>query len=304
MPAKVILNPYSNRWIAGTRRGEVEEALREAGVEYDLVVSEGPGQITGLAEAAARAGFSPILVAGGDGSIGETVNGLLNAAEGGALTPMGLLPLGTANDLVDNVHYPTDLKAAAKIIAAGTIRAMDLCQVTDLRDGQVRYFANNSAIGFEPYVTLVQQKIHWIKGMIRYLVAAVRGIMDGPAWKGRLEWDGGSYEGPITLVTVCNGARSGGVFYMAPHADPFDGKLTFVHAYRGSRAGMFALLPKAMKPGAGSYVESPGVYEIHTTWLKIHLENPSPAHIDGEIFSRDVCDLEYRLVPGKIKMVM
>src|SRR5512143_2945253 len=119
MPAKVILNPYSNRWIAGKRRGEVESALREAGVEYDLVVSEGPGQITGLAEAAARAGFSPILVAGGDGSIGETVNGLLKAADGGELAPMGLLPLGTANDLVDNIHYPTDLQAAAMTIAAG-----------------------------------------------------------------------------------------------------------------------------------------------------------------------------------------
>ncbi len=297
MTAKVILNPYSNRWIAGTRRGEVETALREAGVDFDLVVSEGPGQITGLAEEAVQAGFSPILVAGGDGSIGETVNGLLQAAQGGELAPIGLLPLGTANDLAYNLNYPTDLKQAAKIIAAGKVQAMDLCQVNE------RYFANNAAVGLEPYVTLVQNRIHWIKGMGRYLVAALMAVMDRPNWQARLEWEDGVYEGPVTLVTVCNGARSGGVFFMAPHADPFDGRLTVVHGYRSSRWGMLTLLPKAMKPGAGSYVESPGVQEFHTRWLKVRLVNPSPAHTDGEIFSRGIYELEYRVIPGKINIL-
>lgn len=297
MTAKVILNPYSNRWIAGTRRGEVETALREAGVDFDLVVSERAGQITGLAEEAARAGFSPILVAGGDGSIGETVNGLLNAAQGSALPPLGLLPLGTANDLAYNLNYPTDLKLAARIIAAGKTRAMDLCQVNE------RFFANNAAVGLEPYVTLVQNRIHWIKGMGRYLVAALMAVMDRPNWRARLEWEDGVYEGPITLVTVCNGARSGGVFFMAPHADPFDGKLTVVHGYRGSRWGMLTLLPKAMKPGVGSYVESPGVKEFHTRWLRVRLENPSPAHTDGEVFTREIRELEYRVIPGKINIL-
>lgn len=298
MTASVILNPYANRWIAGTRRGEVEAALREAGVSFDLVVSEQPGQITSLAEEAARAGFSPILVAGGDGSIGETVNGLLKAAQGGELTPMGLLPLGTANDLAYNLNYPADIRQAARIIAAGKVRKMDLCQVNE------RYFANNAALGFEPYVTLVQSRIQWIRGMSRYLAAAVRAVIDLPNWRARLEWEDGVYEGPVTLVTVCNGARSGGVFFMAPHADPFDGKLTVVYGYRGSRWGMLTLLPKAMKPGAGSYVESPGVREFHTRWLKVRLENPSPAHTDGEIFSTGITELEYRVIPGKINILL
>jgi diacylglycerol kinase family enzyme len=77
MVAKVILNPYSNRWNSQKRWPEAEAALKAAGVEFDLVVSQRKGQVVELAEEAARAGFSPLIAAGGDGTIGETVNGMV-----------------------------------------------------------------------------------------------------------------------------------------------------------------------------------------------------------------------------------
>ena len=181
MTAKIILNPYSNRWNAQKRWPEAEAAMKAAGVDYELVISERPHHIIELAEQAARQGFSPIIAAGGDGTIGETVNGLARAAinEQALLGPFGVIPLGSANDLVDNLGLPRDLKTAAQVIAAGKTRRMDVGSVNGL------YFVNNSAIGLEPYITLVQQRITWIKGMLRYLVAAIRGIMDKPLWKCR-----------------------------------------------------------------------------------------------------------------------
>jgi diacylglycerol kinase (ATP) len=166
------------------------------------------------------------------------------------------------------------------------------------------YFANNSAIGLEPYITLVQQRITWIKGMLRYLVAAIRGIWDNPQWTARIEWDGGRYEGPTLLVTVGNGPRTGGVFYMAPHADPFDGKLTFVYGYRKTRGQIFRLLPRTMKAGKGSFVEMADIHEQQATWVKIHIEGPAPAHTDGEIFSKGIQDLEYRIFPARLQILL
>ncbi|MEW6094703.1 MAG: acylglycerol kinase family protein, partial [Chloroflexota bacterium] len=81
MTAKVILNPYSNRWNAKTRWPQAEAALQAAGVDFEMVVSDGPGHIIELAEQAARQGFSPIIAAGGDGTVGEAVNGLAHAAK-------------------------------------------------------------------------------------------------------------------------------------------------------------------------------------------------------------------------------
>ena len=299
MTAKVIHNPYSNRWNSLKRWSEAEAALKAAGVDFQTVVSERPRHVVALAEQAARDGFSPIIAAGGDGTIGEVVNGLAKAAKSDheLLGPMGILPLGSANDMAINLGIPLDLKAAAQVIAAGQVRNMDVGEVNGF------YFANNSAMGLEPYVTLKQQRIGWIKGILRYLVAAIQGIMDGPSWNAKLEWDDGRFEGPVSLVTIGNAPRTGG-FYMIPHADPFDGKLSFVHAYRKSRMQMLALLPKAMKPEPNSYIHEPEVFAYHMTWLKIQVDTPTPAHTDGEIFSTGIQELEYRVHPGRLRMLL
>ena len=301
MTAKILLNPYANRWNAAARWPRVESALRTAGLDFELAVSQGPGDIVLLAERAAQGGFSPIIAAGGDGTIGEAVNGLLRAAGSvqGQSIPLGVLPLGTANDFAEHVlQLPRDITAAAQIIASGKIRQIDLGQVNE------RYFINNTAIGLEPYITLIQGRIGWLKGVLRYLLAAVRGILDQPVWQAEMEWEGGRYRGFVSLVSVCNGGRSGGVFFMSPHADPFDGKLTVVHGYRTSRLGMFRLLPQTMKSGPGSYVESPGISEFNCDWLRVRLDRPSPAHADGEIFSTAIRQLDYRIHPGRMPVLV
>ena len=299
MTAKVILNPYSNRWNSKKRWPDAEAALKAAGVEFDLVVSNAKGQIVELAEQAAREGCSPIIVAGGDGSIGDAANGLARAAASQMelLGPLGIMPLGSANDLVYSLGLPTDLKEAAQVIARGKIRPMDM----GILNG--RCFVNNSAAGLEPYTTIKHEKIHVIKGMARYLVAAIQAMMDKPEWQGVIEWDGGKYEGPLTLVTIGNGRRSGG-FFMTPHADPFDGKLTLAYGYRGTRLGMFQALPRALKEGEGSYVEMEGMHELHVTRVSIHLDKPSPAHTDGELLPQWLQHFEYEIQPKRINMII
>jgi len=299
MTAKIILNPYAGRWLALKRKPEVEAALSAAGLDYELVATDQPGHGTDLAIQASLAGFSPIISAGGDGSISEVVNGLVQAAQqsGNPPTPFGIMPLGTANDFVINLGLPKDLPGAARVIAAGATRLLDLGQVTYGNPPRTRFFDNNSAMGLEPSVTLVQQRITRLRGVLRYLLATFIAIARNPQWQIRVEWDDGSYEGKATLVTVGNNPLTGGLFYMTPHANPFDGLLTFVYGYLPSRASIFAVLPRTMRAGAGSYVEHPAIHEIHSTWLRIHTINPTPLHADGEIQSEAVQDMEYRILP-------
>ncbi|MBI3175015.1 MAG: diacylglycerol kinase family lipid kinase [Chloroflexi bacterium] len=298
MTAKVVLNPYSNRWNSQARWPEAEAALKAAGVDFELVVSQRKGHVTDLVAEAARAGFSPIIVAGGDGTIGDAVNGLAQAAgsDSTELVPLGIIPLGSANDLIFNLGMSTDLNEAARTIAAGKTRSIDLCKCND------RYFANNSACGLEPYVTTKHERIHWIKGITRYLVAAVWAIMDKPEWQGEVRWDDGEFKGPLSLVSVGNGRRTGG-FFMTPHADPADGKLTLAFGYRATRLGLFGALPRAFNEGEKSYVYMDGMREINATRISIHLDHPSPAHTDGELFPAWIQDLEYSIQPGRLKIL-
>jgi diacylglycerol kinase (ATP) len=299
MTAKVILNPYSNRWNSQKRWPEAEAALKAAGVDFQVVVSQAKGQIVELVEQAVRENCSPIIVAGGDGSLGDAVNGLARAAKSDAepLGPFGIMPLGSANDLVYALGLPLDLNEAARVIARGKTRLMDM----GLMNG--RYFANNSGAGLEPYVTIKHEQIQWIKGPVRYMVAAVQAILDKPEWYGKIKWDDGSYEGPLSLISIGNGRRTGG-FFMTPHADPFDGKLTLAFGYRATRRGLFSALPRAFNEDKGSYVEMKGMYEIHSMHVSIHLDKPSPAHTDGELLPQWIQDLEYKIQPKRINVII
>jgi diacylglycerol kinase (ATP) len=295
MTAKVIFNPYSNRWKAKEAWPGVESALRSAGIDFEMVATERRYHATELTVAAVKSGFSPIIATGGDGTIGEVINGLYQSQGDGILGPLGILPLGTANDLVHNTKLPLDLAEAIKTIAGGNTRLMDVICL----NGMV--FGNNSGIGLEPYVTTIEKKMKHMKGLVRYLSAALLGIKDNPHWEITMEWDGGVYKGPASLVSVGNGAVTGGLFYMAPHADPFDGKLTFLMGYRGTRLGALLLLPKLMQP-EGNVVKEKDVMEVDATRLKIHLDHPAPAHMDGELFPEWQQDFEYSILPSKLQI--
>jgi len=292
--AFVILNPYSNRWKARERWPEAAAALTRAGVDFEMHATAGPGDGTRLAEEAARQGFSPIISAGGDGALGEALNGLYHVKPEGALGPVGLIPLGTANDLAHNIGLPLELEGAAQAIANGKTRRIDLGKANDW------VFHNNSAVGLEPVVTQWNARMVKLKGVVRYLVAAVRAIMSGPRWTGKLSWDGGEYEGPISLVSVGNCPVTGGLFRMAPAADPQDGLLTFVFAYAPTRRKMFALLPRAIN---GSYVNDAAVHQHHTRQLTIELTSGTPLQIDGELRAKDLTRVEYQALPARLDIL-
>jgi diacylglycerol kinase (ATP) len=310
MVAKIILNPYAGRWKGLQKRGEVEEAMKFLGMDYDLVMTESPLAGTELAYQAVKNGFSPIISAGGDGSFNEVMNGIVLAAQESktAPTPMGLLPLGTVNDLMVNLHLPLDILGASKVIAAGHSRCIDLGEVIawdiSRKNQKKRYFDNNSAIGLEPNVTLIQSRIPWLRGSIRYLLATLIGVAKNPQWKIHLESDGGDYNGPVTLVTMGNNPLTGGVFYMAPHADPFDGILDCVYGFIPSRIQILQVLPRTMKPGVGNYIEHPSVHEIKVSWVKIHIDPPTPLHADGEILFESTQDIEYHILPDYLPVLM
>jgi diacylglycerol kinase (ATP) len=206
--------------------------------------------------------------------------------------------MGTANDLADNLHVPKDLNAAAQIIRSGHTRPLDVCEVNQ------RYFVNNSALGMETAVTVIQMEMKHVHGVIRYLLATLIAIARNPQWHMKIVWEGGEYHGPVTLVSVGNNPRTGGIFYTVPHADPFDGKLSFIYGSIPTRWKIIRALPKLFNAAEGNITELPAVHEVHTPWLRIHTEPGTPAHTDGEVFDQDIQDLEYRIHPGKLPMLL
>src|SRR5690348_12533355 len=121
---------------------KVAEALKAAGVDAEVELVEG-GDCAVRCRAIAERGDSLLIVGGGDGTIGSAA-----AAVVGTQTRLGILPLGTLNHFARDLGLPTDLIEAAKVIAAGNDRLVDVAEMNE------RIFINNSAIGLYPLMVL------------------------------------------------------------------------------------------------------------------------------------------------------
>jgi diacylglycerol kinase (ATP) len=293
--AKIIVNPYAGRWKAKAAIPDIERACQKIGLDYELVVTEGPNHGIELAREAALVGSCPIVSAGGDGSISEVVNGLMQAADDGVAGPLGIIPLGSADDFADMLGLEKEVEAACRVVQAGHARIVDLGCVNG------RFFDNNSAVGLEPMVGITQARMKRVKGTPRYVLAALTTIFSHKPWHMRLVWDNGEYEGPTTLVSVGNTRRTGGAFWMTPRAEMDDGYLDFVF---GGHLGRFRLLRLLPTTFSGSHVERPEVTYVRTTHLTIECDPPTPLQADGELIDRSATHLEYTISPGRLRVIV
>jgi len=293
--AKIIVNPYAGRWKAKAAIPDIERACQKIGLDYELAVTEGPNHGIVLAREAALGGFSPVVSAGGDGSISEVVNGLMQAAGDQETIPFGVIPLGSADDFADMLSLEKEVEAACRVILAGHTRMIDVGCVNG------RCFDNNSAVGLEPMVTITQAAMKRVKGTPRYVLAALKTILRHKPWHMRLSWDGGEYDGMAALVSVGNTRRTGGAFWMTPRAEPDDGYLDFVFAGQLGRLKLLRLLPTTFD---GSHVERPEVTYVRTTRLTIESDPPTPIQADGELFDLSASHVEYTILPGRLRLIV
>src|SRR5262245_30101427 len=142
MKTCLILNPRADTAVA---KAALEEELQKKPGAIVLETTR-PGEAAGLAAEAARQGYELIVAAGGDGTIKKVLNGL--AGHFGSVQ-LGILPLGTANDLARSLKIPTDVATAIKLLRNQPARPIDVIRYA----GQVtRYFLNASAGGFSGLV--------------------------------------------------------------------------------------------------------------------------------------------------------
>jgi diacylglycerol kinase (ATP) len=299
MKVKVILNPYANRWGAQARLPEVEAALKAANLDYDLTITTESKNGTELAKTAVSEKYDAIIAAGGDGTISEVANGLITAvADNQSTLPLGILPIGSANDLAKMMGLPLDLTAAANLIATGHTQRFDAGRVQ--YDGKIHYFDNNSAIAMEPMITLEHEKIQRVSGEARYYLAILKGVIKLKAWQMSIQWDDGEYVGPTYLLSVCNGPRTGGMM-IAPGASMVDGFFDIVLAPEVPKRTVINVLLKLTK---GTHIDIDAITFTRTKTLKITSEPGTPLHADGEILSESAKEIAYDILPQKLTMLV
>jgi diacylglycerol kinase (ATP) len=295
---KILLNPYANRWVAAAQAPAVDVACQAAGLDYELLVIPEPGGGKPETINALQNGFDVVVAAGGDGTVSEVVNGLIADSEGKNTKPLGVIPLGTGNDFSDMANLPRDIGEAVDNIGHGHTRQIDAARVT--LDGETYFFDNNCAIAMEPMVTLEHIRMTKTSGNIRYVLALLRAIVKLKSWELDVKWDQGEYQGGSYVLSVCNSARTGGLFPMAPGAKMDDGQLDFVLAPDVGKSRIPLLLTRLFR---GTHIHDSRIIFERTRRIEISCDPPTPVHADGEIIGEHVSSIVYEVLPGKLTLI-
>jgi YegS/Rv2252/BmrU family lipid kinase len=292
MSIPLIINPAAGRGAGGRLENGIRAQLAAHGIEIDVIRSKGPGDIATCVATALATKPERILVAGGDGSVHEAVNGWMQA---GGSAPLGVIPIGTGNDFAKMLALHTDWREACALIARGKTRHIDVARCNDF------YFANSIGIGFDAQVAMAANRMQWLHHKIVYGVALLKVLL----WEHhtptlRVRADGFDVENPVTLVAVHNGRVEGGSFVLAPHAEIDDGLLDVVMAIGMSRLGILGLVPRVL---VGSHLSHRGVTAFRTTRVVIESGIGLPVHADGEIRYTDATRLEIEVLPGRLAVI-
>jgi diacylglycerol kinase family enzyme len=286
----VIFNPNAGKKRAQRRLEQWKASLASA---VEFWPTEHPGHAEQLALLAAQQGHDVVAAAGGDGTVHEVANGLLQSGR----TDVGLaiLPIGSANDYFYSVQRETEPEepGGGRRVDVGVIREPG---------GRERYFVCCLGLGFNGMVTREARRTRDLQGVALYAVAAVRAMwnhFDYPQMT--LSFDEQPpIVAPTLMLSLMIGKREGG-FVMAPRASLCDGLFDHVHARQLSRFQVLTLLPRLALFGVpDSY---PQVAQGRCR--RLHLQSPKPliAHIDGEFFCQPedgIQELEIELLPRRL----
>jgi len=300
---KIILNPCSGKGSTGKRVAEIQQALTDLGLNFDLSLTERPWHASELAWDAAEQGYDVIVAVGGDGTVNETVNGLLRYKDqNGGDAVLGVLPVGRGNDFCFASGIPLDFKAACRTLAAGHVRTLDAGRIFSDREAAPRYFGNGVGIGFDAVVSRVANQAR-LSGFLGYFVAALQTMyIYYRAPEMQIELANEVIRQRALMVTIMNGRRAGGGFLMAPHGNPGDGILDLCIAKNLSKAGILMLIPRFMQGTQGTH---PAIQFKKDTRVTVRgVDGRLPVHLDGEVLAADVHEIRIEILPGQLKVIV
>jgi YegS/Rv2252/BmrU family lipid kinase len=307
----IILNPNAGRGSAGKRRSELERALHQAGINFDLLTTHARGGATELTYQALERGYDQVTAVGGDGTINEIVNGILgrqtrHGKQAQHTRPsLGIVPLGTGSDFIkvlDGVK-PNDLAGAVRRLARGQTRAVDVAHVRARNPLQTytRYFINGMTLGLDSQVAVESLKVNKLKGRAVYLLAILRALKNYHAHPMTVRFDGREVYRRLLFANVANGRYQGGGFRMTPDALIDDGLLDLCMVDNLRLDQIARYLPRLTK---GTHTRLRQVRMDRARHVTIECSEPLPVATDGEVIVTDARYVEVEVLPGALEIVV
>ena len=291
--ARVICNPAS-----GGGAYDPDEIRNELdGMNIEWIQTEGPRDAV---EAARDWREGLLIVAGGDGTINDVVNGLGRAGFPDGVT-LGILPAGTGNDLAATLEIPRDADLAEDVIRENRVRTLDVARVRSEGIGE-RFFINVATGGLGAEISDANEgqfKKRW--GKLSYLRASLEVAKDFDVRELTLYLDGEPREVRAVNVVVGNCRYAGGGWLAAPKANPEDGLLDVVIIETLGLADVLQLAPQSL--AKSDYLGKEGVFSARAKEIRVETQPPGLEFTaDGEVIGDEPA--EFSVIPQALKVVV
>ncbi len=300
---QLILNPHAGGGKGAKDRQEIVKLLRDSGILFHLSVSQFPGHAIELARQLTEEGHTQFLIAGGDGTLNEVVNGIFLAdSENSCKAILGMIPVGTGNDWIKTYGIPENYQEALAIIRAGKFVDQTIGEVAFSSNGKIRkrYFANMAGFGFDAVVArqanLLKQKGR--SGWKVYIYSLLNSYFRYRPIPITMQID----DQPLTVnlfsAGIGIGKFNGGGMMQVPEANPMNGKF---HITIIRKIGIWGILANIRGLYSGKFVRDHRVSSHAGTRITIESSTPLPGEVDGESLGN--ARFNIRIMPQKLRVL-
>ncbi len=299
----LILNPHAGAGKGAKDKDKIISLLKKEGFEPGLFVSEYPKHIITLTAGLIASGHRKIIMAGGDGSLNEVVNGIFSQNE---VPPeeitVAMIPVGTGNDWIKTFGIPNNYKKAIKRILKGKTIRQDVGKISYEENGvpKVNFFANMAGFGFD---ALVAEKANALKnkgrsGILVYLQSLTASFIQFRICKTRMKIDQEEINELIFSASIGIGKYNGGGMMQAPGAVPDNGEFQ-VTVIR--KISVWGILRNITGLYDGAFVRDRRVSTHAAKHIKINSGCSIAGEADGEILGNHSFEIE--IIPKKLNVV-
>lgn len=272
-----IVNPTSAKGKAVSMIPAIEQCCKEAQLDYQIVVTKEPKEAISFAQFFGKYKDHVLYSVGGDGTLLEVVNGLIDG--NGYLS---VIPAGSGNDFYRMMEH--DERPIHKI---------DVGKVNDT------YFLNSASIGLDAEVAnnITKMKQLSIPSSLVYKASILYSYFHYQPITITHNLENGLQKQDVTIFTVCNGKFYGGGFPIAPHAKIDDGMFDVYMADSLTKIQIPSLLYKLTK---GIHEKSNKVHKYQTDHVHIQTHDMVVCNVDGEIIKGN--DFQFQLLPNRLTL--
>jgi YegS/Rv2252/BmrU family lipid kinase len=293
-----LVNPASANGATGRRWPELARRAGSLGLTGDALFSEQPEHLRELARTAVQGGATLLVAVGGDGTVNEVANGLVDA---GGSAELAIIPRGTGVDFVRTFGIPKKLDAAVRVALQGETATIDLGRASFRSwrgDPGEQHFANIASVGMTGAIAKrTNETTKTFGGKTSYLWATLAVFTRWQPTEVRVAVDAEKREGRMLDVIVANGAWFGGGMNICPDASPSDGLFDVLLIGEITKGDLARTMPKIYR---GRHLPHPKAELLRGRSVTVESEEPLPVELDGE--QPGTTSVRFDVVPQALRL--